>query len=112
MSQEAENNLVNIQYSIRFKEMLMARDQNSRDLILTACISWIQAQLQTDTDKLTSDIFQWLQEARSSNSHLNKQPLQDSPMWGNLHYNLSRSLAFQKLVNFFDKGLLPSCDLR
>jgi hypothetical protein len=113
---DLENTLRGIQLSIQFKEFLLSRDVNSRGIILSKCSDWFQLENSHSPSETNNRCYVWFQNMSNINQEFSnetrKEVLKSHITWGDLHYNLSKNLAFQKLVGVFLNGILPSDDLR
>ena len=114
--EELEIALRGIKLSIEFKEFLLSKDIHSRRVVLDKCKEWFQLEYSHTPDDLINKCFLWFQHAQTINQNNDdesrKEHVKSHYIWEDLHTNLSKCLSFQKLVNFFLHGILPSSDLR
>ena len=95
----AEQDIVNALNSVKFKNMLMEFDRDSRDVLFSKCIHWFISHIHLDVE--SEKMYQWFQQARAENSYPEEKEFRHSVLWGTLHHNLSGSAAFMKLVQLF-----------
>jgi hypothetical protein len=114
---EIELALRGIRLAIQFKTFLLTLDLQSRRNVLDYCKRWFEFEQQKEEQKeINSRLFLWFQFAygiyMNDDNESKKQQITSEHIWDDLYINLSKSLGFQKLVNFFLNGTLPQSDLR
>lgn len=92
---ETEQRLRDSVKAIQFKEMLLARDKHSREVILQRCIEWLQMPTTRGNSK-TLDWFMALSLLRTKDS------LENSYLWHTLHENIYASESFKTVISFFE----------
>jgi hypothetical protein len=81
--------------AIQFKEMLLARDKHSREVILQRCIEWLQMPTIRNSSK-TLDWFMALSLLKT------KDLMENSYLWHTLHESIYASESFKTVVSFFE----------
>jgi hypothetical protein len=92
---ETEQRLRDSVKAIQFKEMLLARDKHSREVLLQRCIEWLQMPITRGNSK-TLDWFMALSLLRTKDS------LENSYLWHTLHENIYASESFKTVISFFE----------
>ena len=115
---ELELNLRGIRLAIQFKSFLLGLDLQSRRHILDYCKRWFDLEKNKPTEgpEKNNRLFRWFQDAHNiymnDDEQSKKQQITSSYIWDDLYINLSSSLSFQKLVEFFMNGSLPQENMR
>ena len=115
---ELELNLRGIRLAIQFKNFLLGLDLQSRRHILDYCKRWFDLEKNKETEgpEKNNRLFRWFQDAHNiymnDDEQSKKQQITSSYIWDDLYINLSNSLSFQKLVEFFMNGSLPQENMR
>jgi hypothetical protein len=82
--------------AIQFKEMLMARDRHSREIILRRCIEWLQMPTSRRRDR-TLDWFTSLSALKTAES------IENSYLWHTLYDSgIFACESFKTVISFFD----------
>ena len=114
--EELEITLRGIKLSIEFKEFLLSKDIHSRRIIIHKCKEWFQLEYSHTLDDNVNKCFLWFQEVDAINQYSQDETRKDlikaPELWDRLHLDLAKCLSFQKLINLFLYGILPSNDLR
>jgi hypothetical protein len=92
---ETEQRLRDSVKAIQFKEMLLARDKHSREIILQHCIEWLQMPTTRGNSK-TLDWFMGLSLLKTKDS------LENSYLWHTLHESIYASESFKTVISFFE----------
>ena len=92
---ETEQRLRDSVKAIQFKEMLLARDKHSREVLLQRCIEWLQMPTTRGNSK-TLDWFMGLSLLKTKDS------LENSYLWHTLHENIYASESFKTVISFFE----------
>lgn len=92
---ETEQRLRDSVKAIQFKEMLLARDKHSREVLLQRCVEWLQMPITRGNSK-TLDWFMALSLLRTKDS------LENSYLWHTLHENIYTSESFKTVISFFE----------
>lgn len=92
---ETEQRLRDSVKAIQFKEMLLARDKHSREVLLQRCIEWLQMPTTRGNSK-TLDWFMALSLLKTKDS------LENSYLWHTLHENICASESFKTVISFFE----------
>jgi hypothetical protein len=92
---ETEQRLRDSVKAIQFKEMLLARDKHSREVLLQRCVEWLQMPTTRGNSK-TLDWFMALSLLRTKDS------LENSYLWHTLHENIYASESFKTVISFFE----------
>jgi hypothetical protein len=92
---EVEQKMRDSVKAIQFKEMLLARDKHSREVILQRCIEWLQMPTTRNNSK-TLDWFMALSLLKT------KDLMENSYLWHTLHDSIYASESFKTVVSFFE----------
>jgi|UniRef100_A0A6C0K6A5 hypothetical protein len=92
---EAEQKIRDSIKAIRFKEMLIARDRQSRDVIMQRCIEWLQLPISRGNSK-TLDWFMAISLLKT------RDALSETYLWHTLHESIYASDSFKTVISFFE----------
>ena len=91
---DAEQKIRDSIKGIQFKEMLLSRDRQSREIILRRCIEWLQLPTSRGNSK-TLDWFMAISRLKTRDS------LEESYLWHTLHDNIYASESFKNVISLF-----------
>jgi len=93
---EVEQKMRDSVKAIQFKEMLLARDRHSREIILRRCIEWLQMPTMRRRDR-TLDWFTSLATLKTAES------IENSYLWHTLYdASIFACESFKTVISFFD----------
>jgi hypothetical protein len=92
---EVEQKMRDSVKAVQFKEMLLARDKHSREIILQRCVEWLQMPTMRGNSK-TLDWFMALSMLKTKDS------LENSFLWHTLHETIYASESFKTVISFFE----------
>ena len=92
---EVEQKMRDSVKAVQFKEMLLARDRHSREIIMQRCVEWLQMPTMRGNSK-TLDWFMALSMLKTKDS------LENSFLWHTLHESIYASESFKTVISFFE----------